>query len=262
MFLIKNQSGIHGARISREELRQPHGRTLCPRGLCCPGETGHHYTLQEQTLPPAHLLNNLLPVLIRQQLDFRIFVIDQAMPTLFNRCLLFNIGYLEALKIDNYDCFIFHDVDMVVLNDNCLYRCSQHPRHLTAAISKWKYRLPYSSFFGGVVAFTRQQFRDINGCSNVYFGWGGEDDDLRSRVVKAGYKVIRYPKDIGRYDTIEHKPDDGNSPNKGRTKLLQSLRDRLDSQGLNTTVYQVTAVLFKPLYTWIHVQVNMTQILQ
>ncbi|BFZ21247.1 hypothetical protein BsWGS_24286 [Bradybaena similaris] len=184
------------------------------------------------------------------------------MPTTFNRCMLFNVGYLEALKIDNYDCFIFHDVDMIPLNDNCLYTCAQHPRHLTAAISKWKYKLPYTSYFGGVVAFSRQQFRDINGCSNLYFGWGGEDDDLWSRVNRSGYKVIRYPTDIGRYDMIVHMPDEGNSPNNDRMKLLDATKERQDSQGLNTTTYQVTDVDFKPLYTWIHVKINMTQILE
>uniref|UniRef100_A0A0B7B2K3 Beta-1,4-galactosyltransferase n=1 Tax=Arion vulgaris TaxID=1028688 RepID=A0A0B7B2K3_9EUPU len=208
------------------------------------------------------LLNNLLPVLIRQKRDFRIFVIEQAPPTTFNRGMLFNIGYLEALKIDNFDCFIFHDVDMILVNDKCIYKCAKNPRHMPAAISKWKYGLPYKLYFGGVVAFTREQFRIINGCSNLYFGWGGEDDDLRARMYKFGYKMIRYPVDIGRYDTIPHAPDRGNSPNPDRMKLVNSSPGRQNAEGLNTTKFIVTGTEFKRLYTWIQVRINMTEVLQ
>lgn len=42
-------------------------------------------------------------------------------------------------------------------------------------------RLRYKGYFGGVTAMTKDQFHQVNGFSNTYWGWGGEDDDLRIR---------------------------------------------------------------------------------
>ncbi|KAK3793560.1 hypothetical protein RRG08_023877 [Elysia crispata] len=208
------------------------------------------------------LLNNLLRLLIKQRLDFTIFVIDQDLPTTFNRGMLFNVGYLEALKRGSYDCFIFHDVDMIPTNDKCLYRCTHNPRHFLSGVSKWKYRLPYKSYFGGVVSFTRDQYRKINGDSNLYFGWGGEDDDLRARILHKGYSLLRYPQSIGRYDTISHQRDSGNKANPARFKLVKSAKARQDLEGLNTARYTVTSSVTRRLYTKIQVYINMTEIIQ
>ena len=46
------------------------------------------------------------------------------------------------------------------------------------------HRLPYASIFGGVGSFTREHFERINGFSNMFWGWGGEDDDLYTRCVE------------------------------------------------------------------------------
>lgn len=44
-------------------------------------------------------------------------------------------------------------------------------------------RLPYQALFGGVTALSREHFYALNGYSNKYFGWGGEDDDMAARYV-------------------------------------------------------------------------------
>ena len=47
-----------------------------------------------------------------------------------------------------------------------------------------------------VTAFTEEAFRSINGYSNRYWGWGGEDDDLYHRMRKVFWLAkIKYASD-------------------------------------------------------------------
>ena len=66
-------------------------------------------------------LFHMHPVLQRQQLDYQIFVIEQAGEGAFNRAILMNIGYAEAMKVGNFSCFVFHDVDLVPEDDRYEY---------------------------------------------------------------------------------------------------------------------------------------------
>lgn len=147
----------------------------------------------------AHLrvfLHHMIPIFQRQQLNFRIFVIEQVdllSPYLlftfnlinsvisnqqplanhlfvklnmiylrkgsielyeifinvpfqnkgvdFNRGILMNIGYIEALRVDNYRCFVFSDVDLLLQDDRNIYGCPEQPRHLSVIIDTHGSRL-------------------------------------------------------------------------------------------------------------------------
>ena len=54
--------------------------------------------------------------------DYGIYVIEQNGTGSFNRAMLFNIGASEAMKSYSYDCFIFHDVDLLPEDDRNIYR--------------------------------------------------------------------------------------------------------------------------------------------
>uniref|UniRef100_H2ZY98 Beta-1,4-galactosyltransferase n=2 Tax=Latimeria chalumnae TaxID=7897 RepID=H2ZY98_LATCH len=164
----------------------------------------------------VYLLKHLHPFLQRQQVHYGIYVINQAGNAIFNRAKLLNIGYIEALKDYNWDCFIFHDVDLVPENDFNLYLCDNQPKHLVVARNSTGYRLRYKGYFGGVTALTKQQFSSVNGFPNNYWGWGGEDDDLRKRVELQKMKVVRPPIEIARYTMIFHNRDSGNEENAQR----------------------------------------------
>lgn len=195
-----------------------------------------------------YLLEHLHPFLQRQQLEYGIYIIHQAGSKKFNRAKLLNVGYLEALKEENWDCFIFHDVDLVPENDFNLYTCEDQPKHLVVGRNSTGYRLRYSGYFGGVTALSREQFFKVNGFSNNYWGWGGEDDDLRLRVELHRMKILRPKPEVGKYTMIFHTRDRGNEVNIERMKLLHQVARVWKTDGLTSCTYKLLSVKHNPLY--------------
>ena len=75
-------------------------------------------------------LNNMHSFLQKQQLDYTIFVVNQHGTEQFNPGTLYNVGFIEAMKLYSFNCFIFHDVDLIPEDLRNLYRCGDKPRHL------------------------------------------------------------------------------------------------------------------------------------
>ncbi|XP_028937133.1 beta-1,4-galactosyltransferase 4 [Ornithorhynchus anatinus] len=196
-----------------------------------------------------YLLATLHPFLQRQQLDYGLYVVHQAGSGKFNRARLLNAGYLQALRERPWDCFVFHDVDLVPENDHNVYSCGPQPRHLVVGRNSTGYRLRYQGYFGGVTALTRDQFARVNGFSNNYWGWGGEDDDLRIRVELQKMQITRPSPDVARYTMIFHTRDKGNEENAGRMKLLNQVGRVWKTDGLNSCSYQLLALDHAPLFT-------------
>ncbi|XP_055867316.1 beta-1,4-N-acetylgalactosaminyltransferase bre-4-like isoform X2 [Biomphalaria glabrata] len=176
------------------------------------------------------LLSMLIPILSRQKVDATIFVVEQVGPVLFNRGALHNVGFLEAEKLGKFDCYIFHDVDLVPLNDQQVYSCGDNPIHFSVAIKyglSQHFRIMYKANFGGVVGLTRDQYLALNGNSNLYFGWGGEDDDLAAR-----------------------------------NNILKTAKQRMKIDGLNTIEYVLHNLNIHPLYVWFNVTLLMKEMFQ
>lgn len=208
---------------------------------------------------PKHLqalLYNLHPMLLRQQIDYQIFVVEQKGSDAFNRAMLMNVGYVEALKERPFDCFIFHDVDLLPEDDRNLYTCPEQPRHMSVAVDKFKYRLPYADLFGGVSAMSREQFRLVNGFSNVFWGWGGEDDDMANRIKAHGLHISRYPANVARYKMLTHKKEKANPK---RYEYLKTGKKRFSTDGLSNLQYELVDVQRPKLYTWLLVKLTPPQ---
>lgn len=89
-------------------------------------------------------------------------------------------------------------------------------------------RLPYADIFGGVSAMSREQFRLVNGFSNVYWGWGGEDDDMANRIKAHNLHISRYPSNIARYKMLTHKKEKANPKRSVEPRVLSLCVDDFD----------------------------------
>ncbi|CAH1792913.1 unnamed protein product, partial [Owenia fusiformis] len=74
-----------------------------------------------------YFIEHYVKILQRQLLDYTIIVVEQDYTHAFNRGMLFNIGYKEALSLSDGNqaplCLILHDVDLLLENDRLIYEC-------------------------------------------------------------------------------------------------------------------------------------------
>ncbi|XP_019623014.1 PREDICTED: beta-1,4-galactosyltransferase 1-like [Branchiostoma belcheri] len=200
-------------------------------------------------------LKHMHPVLKRQQLDYGIYIVEQYGEPKFNRAMLFNIGFKEALKEYDYDCFIFHDVDLIPEDDRNIYSCPDTPKHMSVAVDEMNYKLPYDGIFGGICALSTVHFQRVNGFSNSFWGWGGEDDDMANRLTAHSLYVMRPPAEIARYKMIPHRKA---KPSPDRIQKLKTGRDRYGTDGLNSLEYELLALSHQPLFTYIAAKLERT----
>ena len=145
----------------------------------------------------AHLniwLRNIIAQLQFQRRAFSIVVAEQTTSSLFNRASLFNAAFLVLNRTlpNFYDCVVIHDVDMLPESLCTLYQCHGNPLHLSVEVEKFDFRMPYKMYAGGILSMQRSTVTSFNGMSNLYFGWGGEDDNLYGRFLVNKLSLERY----------------------------------------------------------------------
>lgn len=162
--------------------------------------------------------------------NYDILVVEQGDNKPFNRAKLLNIGF--DFKKNNSDYFCFHDVDMIP--ENVDYSYVTQPTHGFTGIKHLGYRLSANGNYGGVNFFNKEDFIKINGYSNEFWGWGGEDNDLLYRVKSKGFPLHRR---FGHYENLLHARAPKHTPEyKNNVNRLESKYD-YDKEGLNTLEY-------------------------
>jgi hypothetical protein len=113
--------------------------------------------------------------------------------------------------------------------------------------------------FGGVTALSTNDFQSVNGFSNSFWGWGGEDDQLYQRVKSQNLNVTRAFDEqpslihLARFKTLSHKKA---SPNPDRMQVIREGPGRLKTDGLVDLRYKRLYLQFKPLYTHVLVDIQ------
>jgi len=195
--------------------------------------------------------------LAKQNIEYKIYVTSQNGVEPFNRGYLMNVGFVEAAKDEDWNCYIFHDVDLLPEDERNVYTCQQETRHMSVAVDKLNYVLPYASILGGALAIMPDQYRQLNGHSNEFWGWGGEDDDFADRHKHCKINRTRYSPDIARYTMIRHKQEE---PNKDRINLLQSNHRNFELDGLTNLNYTLLSKICHPTYTNLVVDLHHTKV--
>ncbi|VDO06887.1 unnamed protein product [Rodentolepis nana] len=185
------------------------------------------------------LLKELLPLLQKPNLCVFKIVVEQTDSMAFNKALLMNVAVIEMAKQVPFDCIIFHDVDLIPTSgDEVYYECPSYPRHLSVKVDKLKYDLPYLGLIGGVFALPLRHFLQANGYSNMFWGWGAEDDDMFERLAIVGIPVTRPMPNPTRYIMLPHRKS-STSDYQRATLLLGMAFERYRLDGLNSVRYRV-----------------------
>eukprot|EP01041_Mallomonas_annulata_P006369 gene6369-12876_t len=138
---------------------------------------------QKRSLHLTSFIPALTRFLSKSTESFRIYIIEQSNDNRkFNRGKLLNIGFDLACK-DHAQIFIFHDVDLIP-SDELLKHYTTIPSQPVHIARVWSRYSGNPDYFGGVVSFSKEQFRLINGFPNNFWGWGGEDDEMMKRVKR------------------------------------------------------------------------------
>lgn len=175
-----------------------------------------------------------------------VYVVEQMDHRLFNRGKLINAGFLEFKK--EFDYFAAHDVDMIPMANEYAYHPS--PCHIATEAEQFGYRLPYPDYFGGVTLFPNEIFQKINGFYNTMWGWGGEDDLVRKKLIELN---LPYGSRQCKFRSLSHEQC---IDREARMENVKQLKAPIDwTNGLSSCQYEVVYCEDKKDYTLLQVKI-------
>jgi N-terminal domain of galactosyltransferase/N-terminal region of glycosyl transferase group 7 len=195
--------------------------------------------------------------------ELHVCICQQADKKVWNKGLLYNAGY--NIMSAGYDYVILHDIDFLPVVGKVDYSSTDAPCMIAGEASQFGYRLMFPTFFGGVVTCSKEHYELVNGFSNQFKGYGGEDCNFRDSFIQKG---IQTGTKAGRFECFAHpKPDITpgsqffNSPEyQHNWKLVHQPRDF--SEGLSNCMDLIESyhIDISPNYTHIKLVTKCTQI--
>ncbi len=152
----------------------------------------------------ASQANHLIPDGLSKQHDSVNIVlkIQNFMTGRFSLCLYFNFCAFGTQQVSNYANFATTTCHIVPVRCYHVVLRFVASKHVAADFCRLGlvkstfffnvlnqiylyifFRLPYYELVGGVFSINVHHFLLVNGYSNLYWGWGGEDDDMGYRYL-------------------------------------------------------------------------------
>nr|XP_002121762.1 beta-1,4-galactosyltransferase 7 isoform X1 [Ciona intestinalis] len=177
-----------------------------------------------------------------RRIRHKIFVIHQVDKFRFNRGFLINVGFL--LSRDKFDYLAMHDIDLLPINPMLNYSYpEQGPYHLSSP----EYHPDYHGrrFIGGILLFTREDFTKVKGMTNGDWGWGGEDNELFTRIRLSKLKLTRASGLTTGRNTFKNTHDESKRPrDKERFDAIKGNQFELDGKyGFHNADYKLERVV-------------------
>ena len=99
---------------------------------------------------------------------------------------------------------------------------------------------------GGALSIDSSQFEQVNGFSNQFYGWGGEDDEFHRRLAENDLLPVRLGRKSAKYVSLKH------------TKQSQKSTVNLDTivpehDGLKTLNFSIHSLQLYPHYSLVQV---------
>ena len=117
--------------------------------------------------------------------------------------------------------------------------------HYSILVDDHDYRTEYPILVGGVIVFRPENFIKLNGYSNVYWGWGAEDDDMHGRMQHKTALGFDRPKNNVKYTMLKHT---ARWKNPNRVRLLGDKRD-FKYDGLSNVNYTINSIIKYRMHT-------------
>lgn len=229
-----------------------------------------------------HILKYFMHDKIDRHIPLCITVVEQEEGLPFNIGAVRNVGFDLTREFD-YHCF--HDVDFLPIWTD--HRYPTAPSRLLWFGAEVRPLEPGSdigafhkrdTYFSGVVMFNREDFERVNGYSNDYWGWGSEDDDMRTRCQLERLKIEHRD---GYYQSLQHKSEGydstgglnevGTQNNARREEKFHAMKEKAayKQEGLSSLRYEVLESFERNkiakdkrppnLISWRHVKVRLIQ---
>ena len=138
-----------------------------------------------------NITDRLEEIFNSQGIHAKYYIIEQSKKNKFNKGKICNAAFIESLKDGFTDNYLFNDVDVYpqkTKENNVIdFKYHQNKKH------KNNIRHPYgfNHCLGCLFMLKADTYKKINGFSNQYYGWGGEDHDIQKRAEVLGVDIDR-----------------------------------------------------------------------